>query len=235
MARNGTLRAFDEAGAVIAQDGPKPVAADRYTTMFEVAVGGARIRRAELQLEGAAHYGIDDLEFDDAPAGPPPTRITEMRQPSVRDNAALVGRFPRGWEIGEPPEPASFSDRDPPEPGGERGAEKEERFNLEFAPVVERELAPGASAQVSMKVSGHAGLAGSVRWIGTAEPLPVRLSVSGSRVATGKPYSLGTDRGGSDVGGVAKRGGQASLSVTNTSRVRVRVRLNLGLVRGAER
>ncbi len=232
--RNGTLRVFDEAGAVIGQDGPKMVTADRYTTMFEVSVAGPRVRRAELQLEGAAHYAIDDLEFDDVPSGPPPTRITETRQPSVRDNAALIGKFPAGWEIGAPPEPASFSDKDPSEPG-DTGEEREERFNLEFAPALERDLAPGATAQVSMKVAGHAGLAGSVRWIGTRAPLPVTLSVNGTRVATGKPYSLGTDRGGSDVGGVARRGGQARLSVRNTSGVRVRVRLNLGLVRGQEK
>ena len=67
IARNGTLKAFDASGAVIAQDGPRLVAADKFTTMFELAVSTPRIARAELQLEGASHYAIDDLEFDDTP------------------------------------------------------------------------------------------------------------------------------------------------------------------------
>lgn len=36
MARNGTLQAFDANGGLIVEDGPKQVAADAFTTKFEV-------------------------------------------------------------------------------------------------------------------------------------------------------------------------------------------------------
>ena len=51
-ALNGTLTAFDAAGNVVAQDGPKPVAANAFTTMFEVRDPHATpsITRAELRL-----------------------------------------------------------------------------------------------------------------------------------------------------------------------------------------
>lgn len=76
MVRQGTLQGFDADGAVVAQDGPKPVAADAFTTMFEVTSAAPRIVRAVLQLENAAHYAIDNLEFDGAPAAPPPAPPT---------------------------------------------------------------------------------------------------------------------------------------------------------------
>jgi hypothetical protein len=70
--RSGTLQGFDANGVVVAQDGPKQVAADAFTTMFEVKSSGPRIMRVVLQLEGGIHYAIDDLEFDGSPAEPPP-------------------------------------------------------------------------------------------------------------------------------------------------------------------
>lgn len=221
VARNGTLTAFDAAGAVIATDGPKLVAADRFTTMFEVTAKQAGIARAELQLESASHYAIDDLEFDSSVA--PPVRVIETRQPSARENAAVIGRFPTEWSIGPPPEPAAV------QPGT---GEAEERFDIAISPAVERELAPGASAEVRAPVTARAGVAGSVRWIGTAAELPVTLSLTGSPDASGQPYALGVNRGGSDVGGVAQSAGEARLSVKNTSAVRVKVRLSIGVVRG---
>ena len=84
-------------------------------------------------------------------------------------------------------------------------------------------------------MTARTGLAGSVRWIGTAAALPVTLSLNGSRVASGKTYALGANRGGADVGGVAQTAGDVRLSVTNSSKVRVKVSLNLGLVRGQVR
>ena len=72
IVRNGTLKAFDANGGVVAQDGPKPVVADSFTTQFEVKSNGRRIVRAVFQLENAAHYAIDDLEFSGSAAPPPP-------------------------------------------------------------------------------------------------------------------------------------------------------------------
>jgi hypothetical protein len=228
-ARNGTLRAFDASGAAIAQDGPRLVAADKFTTMFEVVVSAPRITRAELQLEGASHYAIDDLEFDTSPTPTTPSvRVVEMRQPSAKDNAAVSGKFPAEFGIRKLPEliPSKSPDTE---------REAEERFNIESAPAVEKDLAPGASAELLARVAGRTGLAGSVRWIGTAAALQVTLSLNGSRVASGKTYTLGASRGGADVGGVAETAGDVRLSVTNTSKVRVKVKLTLGLVRGQVR
>ncbi|HEX2460466.1 MAG TPA: hypothetical protein VHJ58_10000 [Vicinamibacterales bacterium] len=227
-ARNGTLSAFDASGAVIARDGPKLVAADAYTTMFETTVAAPGITRAELQLEGASHYAIDDLEFDSvtsSEAAPP--RIVEMRQPSAEQNAAVTGKIARGWDLGNPPEVAGGKRPDPP-------GEIDERVEIDSVPLVERDLPPGATAELRTRVKRPAGLAGSARWIGTATPLPLTLSLNGSPVATGKAYALGTTRGGSDVGAVAKTASNVKLSVTNTSKVRVKVRLTLGIVPGQD-
>lgn len=70
---NGTLIAFDGAGDVVAQDGPKLVAANVFTTSFQVTVSGnPTIVRAELRLENSAYFAIDDLTFDGEAAPPPP-------------------------------------------------------------------------------------------------------------------------------------------------------------------
>ena len=62
---NGTLTAFNAAGNVVAQDGPKLVAANVFTTPFQVTVSGnPTIVRAELRLENGAYFAIDDLTFD---------------------------------------------------------------------------------------------------------------------------------------------------------------------------
>lgn len=75
IALNGTLTAFDAADNVVVQDGPKLVAANVFTTMFEVIDPDATpsITRAELRLENGIHFAIDDLEFEGEPAAQPPT------------------------------------------------------------------------------------------------------------------------------------------------------------------
>jgi hypothetical protein len=227
-ARNGTLVAFDASGAEIARDGPKPVAADKFTTMFEVTVRGAQISRAELQLENAAHFAIDDLEFDVRSASATPTvKVNELRQPAAKDNPAVKGTFPNDFRLAQPAQPR---ERPPSKPrAGEEG--EEERFNIESQPTVIKTLAPRASADLRIRVSPRTGLAGSVRWIGTSAPLSVTISLGRSRLATGKTYALGANRGGADVGAVAQNAGEVRLVVTNTSNVRVKVSLSLGIVR----
>jgi len=69
--RSGRLQAFDANGALVAEDGPTPVAADAFSTRFEVTSPGPRIVRAVLQLAEGVHYAIDDLEFDGAAVTPP--------------------------------------------------------------------------------------------------------------------------------------------------------------------
>jgi len=220
-ARNGTLKVFDAAGAVIGQDGPKLVAADRFTTKFEVTLNGPRITRAELQLDGAAHFAIDDLEFDVKQV--PIFQVNELRQPASKDNAAVKGTFPTEFRLGQPHERVSSKPSDP--------EANEEKFNMESVPAVVKELAPGASAQLVTRVTKGAGLAGTVRWIGTPSALPVTLSLNGSQLNAARTYALGNNRGGSDVGGVAKNAGEVKLVVKNTSNIKVKVSLTLGIVR----
>jgi hypothetical protein len=75
IALNGTLTAFDANGAVVAHDGPKLVAANVFTTVFEVIDPDATpsITRAELRLENGIYFAIDDLEFEGEPPGQVPT------------------------------------------------------------------------------------------------------------------------------------------------------------------
>ena len=226
VSRNGTLQAFDANGALLVQDGPKPVAADAFLTRFEVKSPKPAITKAVLQLENAAHYAIDDLELDSR-GGPqkPPVEVIETRQPAAAANPAVRGIFPDTWVVKPPPEPKKRpSPKQEPEAG-----EAEERFDMKFAPSVQRELAPGASAELKAAVQPRTGLAGSVRWSGTAMPLPVALSVNGLTVATGRSYALGQNRGGADLGAVAESAGEAKLSVINRSSVKVKVLLNLGM------
>ena len=222
-ARNGTLRVFDATGNMIAHDGPRLVAADKFTTMFHVSLPAARIKRAELRLDGAAHFAIDDLSFGTTPSTGPPVRVTEVRQPAARDNAAVTGKFSTEFNIGKPP--ASVATGTSPD------EENEADIGLEGAPVIERDLDPGTSTELVKHVDGRHGLAASVRWIGTSAPLQVRLMLNGSVLANGKTYRLGENRGGANVSGVANTAGDVKLSVTNISGVRVKVRLILNFIR----
>lgn len=84
IALNGTLTAFDAADNVVAQDGPKLVAANVFTTMFEVIDPDAApsIMRAELRLENGVHFAIDDLEFEgEPPQEPPAPPVVEITAP----------------------------------------------------------------------------------------------------------------------------------------------------------
>jgi hypothetical protein len=71
---NHVLKAFDANNNLVAQDGPKPVAADVFTTMFEVTVPTASITRIEfLLMDGGGFELIDDFEFEGEPPTPTPT------------------------------------------------------------------------------------------------------------------------------------------------------------------
>jgi hypothetical protein len=224
-ARIGTLRVFSSGNTMIAQDGPKLVNADKFTTLFQVSLPAARIRRAELRLEGAAHFAIDDLSFGTTPATGPPVRVIDLNQPAARENASIHGRFSPEFHIGVPPPSAASGT--PPAGDGD-----EPEMGLEGAPVIEKDLNPGTSTEIVTQLSGRHGVAGSVRWSGTSAPLQVRLSANGTVLANGKTYALGETRGGADVLAVANNGGAVKLSVTNISGVRVKVRLILNFIRG---
>jgi len=96
-----------------------------------------------------------------------------------------------------------------------------------FAPVVEEDLAAGATRTVELQLSGPAGLVGLAQWVGTTSPLTVTLALDGTTLATGNPYHFGPNRGGALVFASASTGGLATLSVTNTSDVTVKVKIAL--------
>src|SRR5262245_6880349 len=86
---SGTLSAFDVDGNLVAHDGPKPVAANVFTTAFEVMVPSASIWRAELDLGDSAFEAIDDLELAGEPPAPLPTQPPLVQITSPPNGAAL--------------------------------------------------------------------------------------------------------------------------------------------------
>ncbi len=78
----GTLRAFDANGALVAQDGPKPVDPRGFTTAFEVRTAAAVIRRVELQMGTSDFEAIDDLLFEgEVPPPLPPPPVVQILSP----------------------------------------------------------------------------------------------------------------------------------------------------------
>ena len=150
-------------------------------------------------------------------------QVIEVRQRSILDDPAVSGDLANGWILARPPEaPPNPPDFDP-----NKGA-----FALldevQFAPLVEDEMSPGATREIEVQIGGPSVLLGSVRWEGTTSPLDVALALDGSRVATGVSYSFGPDRGGSSLDARTTAGGRATLSVTNTSADTINVRITLG-------
>jgi hypothetical protein len=145
-------------------------------------------------------------------------KIQEIRgKRSVSEDPAVTGNFPDGWRVLNAPE----------QPIGPSG-EAEEKGELQVAPVVEEDLAPGSTREIQLQVAAAAGLVGSVRWDGTAEALQVTVSLNGAPLASGGTYSIGTDRGGAFITTRTTTGGIATLSVTNTTGTSVRVKIALG-------
>lgn len=142
--------------------------------------------------------------------------IRELRQPSILNDPAVTGNFPAGWTVGPPPQPLA--------PAGDQ----EEISQIQLAPVVEEDLAPGASREVVWDVAGPAGLSASVRWVGTRDPLQVSMSLNDTALATGDSYAYGQDRGGSYIKALGNTGGRVTLTVVNTSSATVRVKIALG-------
>ncbi|HEX5758426.1 MAG TPA: hypothetical protein VF121_04490 [Thermoanaerobaculia bacterium] len=88
---DGTLRAYDGSGGLIAQDGPKPVAISSFTTLFEVATATPSIRRLELEIGTTAFEAIDDFEFEGEAPPPPPTAAPVVEITTPADGAELDG------------------------------------------------------------------------------------------------------------------------------------------------
>ena len=70
---NATLKAFDAAGNLVAQDGPRVLAALQVKTPMEVRTPQPIIRRVEIIYQNPdGNETIDDLEFDGLPPPTPP-------------------------------------------------------------------------------------------------------------------------------------------------------------------
>ena len=94
---NGTLKAFDSAGTVVASDGPRLVQQNTFTTAFEVTAATPSITRVEFQLENSSFASIDDLEFQGDPAAPLPTEapVVQLTQPVNGINVDIPNDIPR--------------------------------------------------------------------------------------------------------------------------------------------
>ena len=183
MARNGTLQAFDANGGLVAQDGPKLVAADAFTTQFEVTSPTPVITKAVLQVENAAHYAIDDLEFDGEPAAPPPPPpqvvITSPPDGALFDTNAFTiegtitgeGLLPTAKafvEYGRPPEQAGL----PPFTTALSvfGTGTTRQFNLPGG----FQGAPLGPIKITVEAENFAALKGTATSTFTNMPLPIR-------------------------------------------------------------
>ena len=143
-----------------------------------------------------------------------------MRQRSVTEDPAVMGNFPNNWQIEKPSGPPM------PAEESEIGEFQERLAKIQVAPVVLEDLAPGATRNVDLQLSGPSGLSGLVRWIGTINPLRVTVSLAGAPLATtGTTYHIGRDKGGSSLNTQTTTGGLATISVTNTSGVQVKLRI----------
>lgn len=138
-------------------------------------------------------------------------KVVEIRQRSIMDDPAVSGALLNGWA------PTPIPGTPPANSWG----------NQPVAPIVQKDLSPGASGTVDLQVRDPSLLLGSARWIGTVRPLNVTLSLDGATLATGKPYHFGADRGVAVLKAKTTAGGHATLSVNNTSGVRVKVRIAL--------
>jgi hypothetical protein len=150
-------------------------------------------------------------------------QVIEVRQRSILEDPSVSGNLAAGWEL---PRPA----QQPPQPPGispTKGA-----FALlsqvQFAPLVEEQLAAGATRVVEVQLTGAAVLMAVARWEGTSDPLAAVVALDGASIATGSAHRFATNRGGSIVTTRTAAGGRASFSVTNTSPVAVTVRITFG-------
>ena len=88
-AANGTLKVFGANGALLAQDGPRLVAADVFATLFEITLATASITTVEMHIQDSPRVSIDDLEYEGEPPAPPPTVAPVVQITSPANGAEL--------------------------------------------------------------------------------------------------------------------------------------------------
>jgi hypothetical protein len=156
-------------------------------------------------------------------------QITEVSQHLITDDPVVKGQLEGTWTVRVPaempPQPAHLED-----PGEGAFALLPE---VQFAPVVEDQLPPGARREVELQVGGPSVLLGTVRWIGTNSPLETSLLLDGSSLAAGTSHGFAATRGGSTLRARTPGAGRATLSVTNTSEATVKVKIVLGALDSA--
>lgn len=191
---------------------------------FTAPANGTTLRFDLTVSDGQSNsVGTVDVSVHPADAS---AQVIEVRQRAITDDPAVNGDLESGWTVTPAPETPPPLDDDEFEPDDLGGPAV--LHDMSFAPIVEEDLSPGASRQVELQLAGPSALMGSVRWIGTTTPLEVNLSLDGSSLATGGTYSFAADRGGYAAQTSTSAGGQATLSVTNTTGSAVTVRIVLG-------
>ena len=186
------------------------------------------LRQAVVTADDPGHPAAVRLAGDAAAVDVPVqggrlARAVAVRQRPVTDDpvVSMVGGGP--WVGPVPPEMPP----QPPDVSPTQGA-----FALlpavRFAPIVDAELAPGASREVELPVDTASVLLASARWIGTASPLQVSLSLDGTTLATGTGRGAAGDGGRAVLQAMTAGPGRGALSVTNTSDETVALRLVLG-------
>jgi len=182
-----------------------------------------RIEKVTLELASKRQQLRKCLKQNPPPLPPDLYTVKEVHQRPVTNDPAVNGKLGNNWTLKVPA-------KMPPRP--QDGSPTQGAFDLlskvQFAPVVEVRLTPGATREVKLQVEAPSMLMGTVRWIGTTNPLNVSLLLDGSSLASGTSHGFLKDRGASNLQVRTATGGLATLSVTNTSGTTVKVRLVLG-------
>jgi hypothetical protein len=200
--QTGVLRAFDGSGNRIAEDGPRIVTPNDFTTAFSVRLSTAAIFRVEFEVGIASFESIDDLEIDGDVAPPPPTTLPVVQITAPLNNAELdvVGPIAvTGTVSGERLlETATLKlvSRDPPEstsppfttfiPLAPTGSSTTRTFNLPLSGI------PLGPIVLTVVAENEGGLKGSASVLFTNLPGPIRARFG----SEGGPGALGDFRWG---------------------------------------
>lgn len=232
-----------DSGALTTLDGSHSSDADgdpltflwRQTSGTPVSLSAASAAVATFAAPGVGTTAAFELTVDDGHASSvglvhvsvhpveSSAQVVEVHQQPITDDPAVRGDLPAEWLMkNAPPGPSA-------PPGYEEGAPSAIEDNLvQFAPLVEADLAPGATREVELQVAAASALRASVRWFGTSEALQVDLSIGNTPLATGTAVPIAPDRGETLVSARTTGAGRAVVSVTNTSAEAVSVRVFFG-------
>ena len=173
----------------------------------------------ELTASDAENSAVATTTVTVRPTVDGSAKIEELTQRSIGEDPAVQGIFPDSWLVLDPvgsPPPADES---------ELAEFNDQLADTQFAPLVEEDLAGGATRTLDLNILQPSGLTGTVRWIGTTSPLTVTLSLDGTVLVTGTDYQFGNDRGGTLIHVKTTAAGLVTLAVTNTADTTVKVHM----------